>query len=147
MNRKPKLKTSDLLIAMNAFFQKGNLPNRTRPVVYQRTAFANAFKDVAKVVDIARVLDIHHATVIYYKKNHEALSMYGDYVELYNEAVMLRNEIVNGDNIETDLWSKDKFLVEINELRIVIDYLKGQVNRLSMYKEKYDSVKAVLEKE
>ena len=139
--------TSDLLIAMNAFFQKGNLPNRTRPVVYQRTAFTNAFKDVAKVVDIARVLDIHHATVIHYKKNHEALSMYGDYIELYNEAVMLRNEIVDGEHIETDLWSKDKFLVEINELRILIDYLKGQVNKLSMYKEKYESMKAILEKE
>ena len=70
--------------------------------------------------------------------------MYGDYVELYNEAVMLRNEIVNGDDIETDLWSKDKFLKEINELKIVIDYLKGQVNMMSMYKEKYETMKSVV---
>lgn len=136
--------TSDLLIAMNAFFHRGNLPNRTRPIVYQRTAFANAFKDVAKVVDIARVLEVHHATVIHYKKNHEALSMYGDYIELYNEALTLRNEIVSGDHVETDLWSKDKFLKEINELKIVIDYLKGQVNMMSMYKEKYETMKSVV---
>jgi hypothetical protein len=140
--------TSDLLIAMNTFFQKGNLPNRTRPVVYQRTAFANAFKDVAKVVDIARVLDVHHATVIHYKKNHDALSMYGDYIELYNDAVQIRNEIAkDGNNIETELWSKDKFLREINELKIVIDYLKMQVNKMSMYKEKYEAIKTVLDSE
>lgn len=138
---------SELMIAMNVFFKKGNLPNRTRPVVYQRTAFANAFKDVSKVVDMARVLEVHHATIIHYKKNHDSLSMYGDYIELYNEAVLLRNEMVNGEQIQTEMWSKERYLHEINELKIVIDYLKGQVNRLSMYKEKYDTMKEILEKE
>jgi len=134
------------MIAMNAFFKTGNIPNRHRINVYRRTAFTNAFKDVSKVVDLARVLDMNHSSVVHYKRTHESLIMYEDYRELYHLALSLKNNIMEDDTELETFWSKERHIQQMNDLKIQIDYLKGQINKLSMYKDKYEKIVEALNK-
>jgi hypothetical protein len=72
--------------------------------------------------------------------------MYEDYRELYHLALSLKNNIIEDDTELETFWSKERHIQQMNDLKIQIDYLKGQINKLSMYKDKYEKIVEALNK-
>ena len=145
-----KISYVDLMIAANAFFDKGNNPSRLRKNVYARTAFSNAFYSLSKLADIGRVLNRHHATIIYYLKSHNSLIAYQDYKSVYEEALKIREEIAG--NLEGNNVDPVNMLKTINKLRVMIESMrreisdsKNKIEQLLKYKEKYEALKKVVQ--
>ena len=91
-------------MAKTAFFDGVTHLNRKRENVYLRSAFANAFRPVSKVIDIASVLHRNHSSIVYYCKNHESMIVYDDYKKLYDKALEVKKQfITKEENFDVEL--------------------------------------------
>jgi hypothetical protein len=123
--------------------------NQKRDIVYARAAWANAFRPNARVVDLAKVLGKHHATIVYYNQIHMNQMVYTDYAAVYQEALRVRNRYINDEpteemtmhRLKRDLLKKIEQNISLenklktlqakyeNETALVKDY-KRQVEKL-----------------
>ena len=82
------LPISILLEAKMIYFGAAPKRSRHRENVLERQAFTNAFIKRAKTVDVAAVLNKHHASIIHYRKNHDSdLKCSAEYREAYRRAL------------------------------------------------------------
>lgn len=128
-------------MAKTAFFDGVTHLNRKRENVYLRSAFANAFRPVSKVIDIASVLHRNHSSIVYYCKNHESMIVYDDYKKLYDKALEVKKQfITKEENFDVEL-----LLLSIKDLKEKINNQEKTIAGLTKYKEKYDMIKMCYE--
>jgi hypothetical protein len=140
------MEITELYAAKDVFFDRLGLKenqSRSRPLVYARTAFANAFHKCAGPSKMGSVLGRDHSSVIHYLKSHDKLIRYDDYKDMYNQAVEHRNAITNGDDYLPYLTSKD-LLNKVKELREEKRLLQKELDTLYIYKEKFFKLKELL---
>lgn len=138
------LPISILLEAKLLYF--GDKPKRSRHKenVMERQAFANAFVSRAKSVDIAAVLNKHHATITHYKKNHDSDIKYSEgYKEAFARAMAVREQydpkVVETEYSEFVGFDNARLLILVKELKnrvnaqeIIIDEQRKEMNALSI---------------
>tara|TARA_R110001583_G_scaffold55536_1_gene168545 strand:- start:339 stop:743 length:405 start_codon:yes stop_codon:yes gene_type:complete len=129
-----------LIMAKASFFEGVTNLDRKRHNVYLRSAFANAFRPVSKVIDIASVLHRNHSSVVYYCKNHESMIIYDDYKKLYDKAIEVKKQFTaNDQDFDVQL-----LLLSIKDLKEKIKNQEQTIEDLNQYKEKYETIKKVL---
>jgi len=129
-----------LIMAKAAFFEGVTNLDRKRQNVYLRSAFANAFRPVSKVIDIASVLHRNHSSVVYYCKNHENMIIYDDYKKLYDKAIEVKKQFITNDQD----FDVQLLLLSIKDLKEKIKNQEQTIEDLNQYKEKYETIKKVL---
>lgn len=127
-------------MAKAAFFEGVTNLDRKRKNVYLRSAFANAFRPVSKVIDIASVLHRNHSSVVYYCKNHESMIVYDDYKKLYDKAVEVKKQFITNDQD----FDVQLLLLSIKDLKEKVKNQEQTIEYLNQYKEKYETIKKVL---
>lgn len=79
---------------LQMFFKDVNFVNdgsRKRHIVLTKTAAANSLFKMLGPVQIGKLLNVNHATVLYYFKTHESRLFYSDYRFLYEKAMHANN--------------------------------------------------------
>lgn len=140
------MEINELYAAKDVFFEGLGLvedQSRIRPLVYARTAFANAFHKCAGPSRMGTILGRDHSSVCHYLKSHERLMIYDDYKSMYDKAVEHRRAITNDDDYLPYYTSKD-LLNKVAELREEKRLLQKEIDTLGIYKEKFFKLKELL---
>ena len=140
------MELTELYAAKDVFFDGLGLKedqSRSRPLVYARIAFANAFHKCAGPTKMGSVLGRDHSSVIHYHKQHDKLIRYDDYKEMYNKAMEHRKTLTNNDDYLPLITSKD-LLKKVKELREEKRLLQKELDTLYIFKEKFLKLKELL---
>ena len=140
------MEITELYAAKEIFFDRLGIvedQSRKRPIVYARTAFANAFHNLAGPSKMGSILGRNHASVIHYLKSHHKLIVYKDYKELYEQAVDYRKDLTDGDDHLPYLTAKD-LLQTVKELREEKRLLQKKLDELYIYKDKFFKLKELI---
>ena len=140
------MELTELYAAKDIFFDGLGLKedqSRSRPLVYARIAFANAFHKCAGPTKMGSVLGRDHSSVIHYHKQHDKLIRYDDYKVMYNQAMEHRKTLTNNDDYLPLITSKD-LLKKVKELREEKRLLQKELDTLYIFKEKFLKLKELL---
>ena len=120
--------------AKNKYFTRCGLHDdgsRRRELSLLRGAFANAFRSKASLLEMGKILEIDHSSVVYAHNEHSARLSYTDYRSFYKIACELRSEVDLEVVEDFNVGSLEKEITRLNDL----------VTELSKYKELYLTLK------
>lgn len=108
-----------------------DIDTRKREYNLARSAFVNAFRHKATLMELGRIINRDHSSVVHAVKEHESRLFYKDYRWAYKAACEIRDEY-RIETIEN---------VDVQSLESEIKKLNDMVTELIKYKELYLTLK------
>lgn len=102
-----------------------------RAVVYCKVAIANALVKHTTYENIASALDMDRSTMYHYVRQHEALSIYRDYKDLYEDAVFCATKMMAQEYLNAEDASFD----DLEALREEVSMLRQKIAKLRAFME------------